>query len=59
MSQKHFILIAAEFKTGYEQLTEKQKPAYIEAVYSFMKAASQLNPRFNRYTFLKACGIVE
>ena len=53
MSKKDYVLIAAVIK----QYGEDEIPHGPQIARAFADALASTNPRFNRETFLKACGV--
>jgi hypothetical protein len=51
MTKKHFIEMAKIIKMNQDLIARKQTAD------DFAKMAIQANPRFNKETFFKACGI--
>jgi hypothetical protein len=58
MSKKHFVRMAAEFKTVLEALDMPEARAgVILAIEAFMRMAEDCNGRFDRDRFRRACGL--
>lgn len=59
MTKKHFIAIAAAFKTQFEKASDNPpaQAAIKECVDAFAGVAANDNPRFDTQRFLTACGI--
>jgi hypothetical protein len=61
MTKKHFIAMAAEFKTLWKEADENvslMEMHGIEAsIQAFIRVAKQDNPRFNAARFRVACGL--
>ncbi len=58
MTQKHFIAVAAAIKATLDlQSTPEAREAVRQTAFSLAATFGDINPRFNRHTFLVACGL--
>ena len=58
MTKKHFIRMAAEFKGILDALdVPEARAGVILSVEAFMRMAQDINGRFDRDRFRKACGL--
>lgn len=61
MTKKHFEAIAATIKVNVESARESGSPQRLASVLELVEELShtfqQINPRFDKDRFLKACGV--
>ena len=59
MTKKHFVEMASAFRNTLEAVagSPEGRAGVILAIEAFMSVAISVNPRFNRGTFRRACGL--
>lgn len=58
MTRKHFQLVADLLREANELGLYRSKKGYGQACSIAADNLAETNPQFNRYTFLKACGVL-